>query len=158
MMGKQYFFYGDCTGCLRPIKSYKDPLKALEEYSAVDESGPIYCFCIDKTKGGSELIGCIEATSLLREFARKCALDVIHLWDAPAIVKEYLETGKEELRAAAWAAAGDAAWAAAGDAARAAAWAAQNKRLAEMLLLRFESINGENHEKASSTYQHGQVS
>ena len=61
---------------------------------------------------------------LLRDYARWCALQVIHLWDAPDIVRQYLETGDESLRAAAWAAAGDAARAAARDAARAAAWAA----------------------------------
>jgi hypothetical protein len=64
----------------------------------------------------------IDAEPILREFARKCALSVIHLWDAPRVVRQYLETGDESLRDAAWAAAGDAAWAAAGDAAGAAAW------------------------------------
>ena len=62
----------------------------------------------------------IDGEKLLREFARKCALKVIHLWDAPRVVKDYLETGDESLRAAAR----DAAWAAARDAARDAAWAA----------------------------------
>ena len=82
----------------------------------------------------------IDAEPILREFARKCALSVIHLWDCPRIVKEYLETGDESKRAAArdaawdaaraaardaaWAAAWDAAWDAARDAARDAAWAA----------------------------------
>jgi len=61
---------------------------------------------------------------LLREFARWCALRVIHLWDAPEIVRQYLETGDETIRAAAWAAARDAARAAAWDAASAAASAA----------------------------------
>jgi hypothetical protein len=55
---------------------------------------------------------------VLREFARECALDVIHLWDAPQIVRDYLESGDDNLRAAARAAARVAAW----DAARAAAW------------------------------------
>ena len=54
----------------------------------------------------------------LRHFARLCALDVIHLWDAPDVVRRFLETGDESIRAAAWAAARDAARAAA----RAAAW------------------------------------
>jgi hypothetical protein len=75
----------------------------------------------------------LETTEpVLRAFARKAALSVIHLWDAPDIVRRFLETGDEGLRdaawAAAWAAAWDAAWAATGDAAwaatRAAAWAA----------------------------------
>jgi len=43
----------------------------------------------------------IDATPILRQFARKCALKVIHLWDAPRVVRDYLETGDESLRAAA---------------------------------------------------------
>ena len=65
-----------------------------------------------------------DATDVLRAFARRCALDVVHLWRAPAVVKEYLDTGREDLRSAARAAARAAAGAAAGDAAWAAAWAA----------------------------------
>ncbi len=76
----------------------------------------------------------IDAEPLMREFARWSALQVIELWDAPDVVRQYLTTGDESLRdaaqaaarAAAWAAARDAAWAAAlpasRDAARAAAW------------------------------------
>jgi hypothetical protein len=52
-----------------------------------------------------------EGERILREFARWCALQVIHLWDAPDVVRRYLETGDESLRDAA----GAAAWAAAGD-------------------------------------------
>lgn len=73
---------------------------------------------------------------ILRLFAREAALSVLHLWqgEVPAVVREYLETGNEEIRAAAWVAARvaardaawDAAWVAAWvavrDAARAAAW------------------------------------
>ena len=71
----------------------------------------------------------IDGEELVREFARKCALDVIHLWDAPQIVIDFLQTGDPKLQAAAeaaaWAAgaAGDAAWAA-GDAEAAAGAAA----------------------------------
>ena len=66
---------------------------------------------------------------VLREFARWAALQVIDLWDAPAVVREYLETGDESLRYAARSAAGPAAGDAAWDAARDAAWAAQNAKL-----------------------------
>jgi len=59
----------------------------------------------------------IDAEPVLSAFARRCALDVIHLWTPPEIVVRYLKTGDESIRAAA----GDAAWDAAGDAARAAA-------------------------------------
>jgi len=77
-----------------------------------------------------------DATEGLRYFARMQALSVVHLWDAPDVVLDYLMTGDERIRAAtrdaAWAATRDAAWnatrAAACDAAwnatRAAAWAA----------------------------------
>jgi hypothetical protein len=76
----------------------------------------------------------IDATELLWKASRQFALSVIHLWDAPAIVREFLETGDETkrvaaedaaraaARAAAWNAAEDAAWNAAWNAARAAAW------------------------------------
>jgi hypothetical protein len=64
------------------------------------------------------------AEQILRRFARQCALSVIDKWDAPDIVRRYLVTGDESIRAAARDAAGEAAWAAAGDAARAAAWEA----------------------------------
>ena len=61
---------------------------------------------IDKWVGRErKIIATIDAEKLLREAARKFALDVVHLWDAPKIVKEYLETGNEDLRDAAWAAA-----------------------------------------------------
>ena len=79
-----------------------------------------------------------DADTTLRAFARRCASDVLHLWAAPDIVKEYLTTGDESKRAAARAAAmaaardaardeardeaRDAARGAAWDAARAAAW------------------------------------
>ncbi len=65
-----------------------------------------------------------NATDVLGEFSRKCALDVIHLWDAPQVVIDYLKTGDESIGAAAMAAARDAARDAAWDAAGAAAMAA----------------------------------
>ena len=69
------------------------------------------------------IAGGIDVSPLLWEFARKCALGVLHLWDAPQVVRDYL-TGDESLRAAAWDAASAAAWDAASAAAWAAAWAA----------------------------------
>ena len=67
-----------------------------------------------------KILASIDATDLLREFARWCALQVIHLWECPDVVRRYLETGDESIRAAAR----DAAGADARDAARAAAWVA----------------------------------
>jgi len=51
-----------------------------------------------------KILQTIDTTELLREFARWCALQVIDLWDCPPIVREYLETGREEIQAAARAA------------------------------------------------------
>ena len=71
-----------------------------------------------------KIVARFDATELLWEISRWCALQIIHLWDAPPVVREYLETGNESLRDAARAAARDAAWAAAWEAAWDAAWAA----------------------------------
>jgi hypothetical protein len=64
----------------------------------------------------------MDAEPLLRYFARQQALSVVHLWDAPDIVLDYLmvdsaawTAARAAARDAAWAAARDAAW----DAARA---------------------------------------
>jgi hypothetical protein len=71
-----------------------------------------------------KIIARMDATEMLRYFARMRALSVIHLWEAPDVVLDYLMTGDEEIRDAAWAAARAAAWAAVRDAVRDAAWAA----------------------------------
>ena len=55
---------------------------------------------------------------VLRAFARRCAMDVIDSWDAPEVVRRYLETGDEEIRSAARYAARYAAESAAESAAR----------------------------------------
>ena len=60
--------------------------------------------------------------TLLWNYARWCAFQVVHLWDAPDVVVKYLKTGDESLRAAARAAAQAASWAS--RAAREASWAA----------------------------------
>lgn len=71
-----------------------------------------------------KIVATIDATDVLRRFARSVALDVAHLWNPPDVVLDYLKTGDESKRAAARAAARDAARAAAGDAAWDAAWVA----------------------------------
>ena len=89
---------------------------------------------VDKWVGRRRrIIASIDATQLLREYARWCALEVIDLWDAPPVVREFLVTGNEELQAAARAAAVAAAArpaAVAAAAARPAAWAAAAARAA----------------------------
>ena len=59
----------------------------------------------------------VDGEQVLRAFARWCALQVVHLWDAPDIVGEYLITGREDIRAEA----------------RDAAWDAQEKQILYMV-------------------------
>src|SRR5262249_421509 len=64
---------------------------------------------VDKYVGRErKIVATAYALDLLRRFARICALGVIHLWDAPQVVRTYLERGDEKLRAEARNAAFDA--------------------------------------------------
>ena len=65
-----------------------------------------------------KIIARMDATDMLRYFARMRALSVVHLWDAPDEVLDYLMTGEGAAAAEA------AAWSAARAAARAAEWSA----------------------------------
>ncbi len=79
----------------------------------------------DKLVCGRRMIVCrFDATDLSRSVTRQRALDVIHLWDAPAVLRQYLETGDESLRAAA----------------RAAARAAQKTRFAAIVAAEFSRL------------------
>ena len=71
-----------------------------------------------------KIVATIDAAELLHAFARKQALSVIHLWNCPAITKQYLETGDVSMQYAAQNAARSAAQYAAQNAARSAADAA----------------------------------
>jgi len=82
-----------------------------------------------------KVLAMINGEKLLRKFACLCALDVIHLWDAPDIVVRYLKTQDESImqeasaRVSAWGSARDSAcdsacdsaWASACDSASASA-------------------------------------
>ena len=136
-IGKWLTFEGTPIPCKCGLHASLDPFDALQyargnmlhqvylSGTIVSHGSPINKFSAQKRK----IVATIDdAEPILRLFARRVALDVIHLWDAPPIVKDYLETGDESKRTAAAAAAGDASWAAAGTAAgtaaRAASWAA----------------------------------
>jgi hypothetical protein len=67
-----------------------------------------------------------NAEEVLRDFARKCALNVADKWSMPVVVRQWLETGDKSIRKAAERAARDAANSAAGGAAYSAAWSAAN--------------------------------
>ena len=80
---------------------FNDPNKALST-----ESG----FCLhevmieEKTNDNNEVIGyqetvlrSVDMMDSILSYMRRCALDVIDLWDAPDIIRKYLETDNEEL-------------------------------------------------------------
>ena len=89
----------------------------------------------------------VDATDLLWRAAREYARSVLHLWDAPQVVKDFWETGDESLRAAA-SAASATAWDTAWDAARAAraasaAWAAARDIFQRLVDEAFAAVNDE---------------
>ncbi len=159
---KTGFYFSDHLGWFNKGVPNDNPLQALKK-----ATGDI-CYYVSYTnKKHFVFLGCIQAEPILRQFARECALDIIHLWDPPEIVFQYLKTGNESIKDAAWdaawAAARDAAWAAARDAAWDAAWAvaqdaaqdaAQTKyslKLKEMLLQQLE-VNNEEMGKGSAVH------
>lgn len=113
--------------CKRGLHGSIHPFDALS-----NAPGPILTLCefggeivhqTDKLAAQRrKILARMDATEMLRYFARQQALSVGHLWDMPDAVADYLMTGDGATRAAAWdaARARAAAWAAA----RAAAWAA----------------------------------
>jgi hypothetical protein len=150
--GQWLTYDGPIVMCESGLHWSREPFDALQyapgnTLCLVDVDGQII---EDKDKGVSSMrriVVRMDAEPLLRYFARQQALSVVHLWDAPQVVFDYL-MGDDAARAAArdaaraaawdaaWAATRDAAWAAARDAARdatrvtaldaarAAAWAA----------------------------------
>ena len=118
---------------------------------------------VDKIAGRRrKILATIDAEPLLREFARWCASQVVHLWAAPQVVCDYLATGDDSLRDAARAAAraaeeaaraaweaareaGEAAREAARGAAREAAWeAARAKMQIKILNYGIKLLEGKN--------------
>lgn len=119
-----------------PTKLYRSGLHASKKimHALGYAPGPVICrvrlsgdmkFDQDKMVGlNREILWYVseeESEQILWSFARKCALDVVHLWDCPDIVLRYLKTGDPQIRNAARDAAkrteGDTAWNAAKDAA-----------------------------------------
>jgi hypothetical protein len=134
VIGETLTVDGEIVPCEHGLHASVDPFDALQYAPGailyrVRLSDAIVAHDKDKRVASERTaIAKRDSTQMLWAFARKEALSVIHLWDAPTIVREYLETGDESKRAAAGDAAGDA-WAAAGaagaaGAAAGAAWGA----------------------------------
>ena len=133
--GREYVFDGEPAMCARGYHASRHVFDALE-YAPGATLSRVECRevteeCDDKLVcRRRRVIATIDATKILRKFARMCALDVIHLWEAPDIVIRYLKTGDESLRDAARSAAWEASSASsarasgAASSAEAAAWSA----------------------------------
>jgi hypothetical protein len=136
--GVKLIHTGPVVPCKSGLHASREPFDALE-YAP----GPVLCLVkcggIIVPHGNPEdkiaasermIIARMDATPLLRYFARQRALSVVHLWDPPQVVLDYLmgdEAARSDAWAATWPAAWPAVWDAARDAASAAAWAAARK-------------------------------
>ena len=119
--------------CESGLHASLDPFDALQyapgatlcrvECGGIVVHGDDKLVCTERT-----ILQRVDLTDALRYFARMQAVSVVHLWDAPQITLDYLMTGDDSMRDAAWGAARDAArdaaWGAALGAARDAAWGA----------------------------------
>lgn len=129
-VGKWLVHEGSVSLCVRGLHASRKLLDACE-YAPAAMLHRVECGDIvekDESKfvcRQRRILATIPAArmeQILRLFARLCAYTQIDKWDAPEIVRRWLETGDESIRAAEWDAARDAAMAAARDAARDAAW------------------------------------
>lgn len=131
VIGGTHSLDGNIILCQNALHASRDPFQALE-YAPGPYLYRVLCWgdvVEDGNKLGArhrEYVAMHDATNMLRRFARQEALSVVHLWGPPVVVRQYLETGDETIRAAAWTAASAVAWDAPRDfaAVEAAAWAA----------------------------------
>jgi len=106
---------------------WKKLCKTLGGISKYGKDTPVSLLQILDSNGLDDALWCLRACddeAVSREVARRYALQVVHRWEPPAVVLEYLNTGNEALREAAWHTAWDAEWYVAWDAVRDTARAA----------------------------------
>src|ERR1044072_735627 len=104
--GETHSVKGEIVLCENALHASRDPFDALQ-YAPGPYLYRVNCWG-DISEGNDkigaryrEYVDMRDATNMLRRFARERALSVIHLWDAPDVVRKYLETGDEEIRLAA---------------------------------------------------------
>jgi hypothetical protein len=128
--GEWLEFSGACRMCKSGLHASRHPFDALQYAPSVTlclvECDDVASEQDDKLVcSRRKIIARFDATDLLREYGRWCAMSVIHLWDPPQVVRDYLTTGNDEFRAAAYSAADSARSAySAADSAYAAAYSA----------------------------------
>ncbi len=108
-VGEWLEFAGDIVPCKSGLHASPDPFDALQyapgailhqvelDGTIIPHGDPVDKWAASKRR----IIKSADLTDACRQFAREQALSVIHLWNAPAVVRQYLETGDETIRAAA---------------------------------------------------------
>jgi len=106
LVGQTYNVEGEIHPCDNGLHASEHPSDALF-YSIHDNT------TLDLVELGGTIVGSngdkhaaserthikrIDASNLLMEYARWCALSVVHFWECPDVVRKYLETGDESLR------------------------------------------------------------
>ncbi len=118
-LGKTHKIKGEIIPCENGLHASKRIIDALDYAPGsiiwnVELSGRVIKrkdkLCASSRK---YLAGGVDCSEVLRKFARVCALEVVDKWDAPQVVIDYLKTGDESIRPAAWSAARFATWSAA---------------------------------------------
>ena len=120
--------YSPCESGWKRLLSHLGKTKA--------DDCPVSILTILESNGLDDALWCLRAVdgqdTKIRKLACTYALQVADLWEMPPVVKRFLETPNEGIRAAAGAVAGDAAWSAAGAVARDATRKMQEESLREL--------------------------
>ena len=104
--GEKLVHDGEPRLCASGLHASEDILDALDyapgnticrvRCGGVVERGDDKLVCSERT-----ILWRVDGSELLLEFARWSALQVVHLWNAPDVVLNYLKTGDESIRQAA---------------------------------------------------------
>ena len=135
--GEWLEFHGKLVMCKSGLHASVHPFDALayapgNTLHRVECSGEIIKHTDKLVSSRRKIVATRNAEQMLRNFACERALSVVHLWQPPDIVVQYLKTHDESIRVAARAAALAAVRAAAMDAARAAARAKFKQQVDEL--------------------------
>lgn len=104
--GEWITYHGSLVLCNYGLRACREPFDALQ-YASSDQF--LHMFeCAGDVVEGADILVCsrlrvvasMDATKMLRYYSRMQALSVVHLWDAPQIVLDYLRTGDEYIRVA----------------------------------------------------------
>lgn len=104
VIGKKHSLRGQIVICEHALHASRDPFDALK-YSSGPYLYKVRCWgdVVDQgDKLGArhrEYLAMRDVTTMLRGYACEKALSVIHLWKPPEVVRQYLETRDETIRA-----------------------------------------------------------